>query len=611
MLNLAQVENMLTRLPIRDRFSRRLVPFKLNPNQKITHQKLLKLQQQRKLMRAIVLKARRVGISSYAEGLGLCQGLSRDGAKAQIVAHQYKSSKGLFEVPLNLVRKGLKGHASLVDMLAMPKPTQHIITIPHSSGDSTVEIGTAGSVEGSRGLGFSFLHLSEAAFYESLGSFAALLPTVPRDLSTIIIIESTANGRAGIGEHFYDFWENAVAGQNEYVPIFIPWMDDPNCIADPEIASDAPIDEEERMLMSEFHCTKSQLAWRRLTIETECKGYLPLFHQEYPHTAEAAFVATGDPVFEPDELAYARSTCQEPKLIGTLSRHDDRTNFYFEEGDVESINGEPVHIHVWELPIVGDWYYLGADAARGIREMGENVNPDELGDFASIVVWNGNTGNQAARLAMRINPERLADFCDRLGRWYNKAMVSIELTGNLGLWAQAVLRDRYHYPNLYRWRNRDDRIRAVKPSPAIGWETTMRTRPMMMDAFRHALRERRVIVRDKATYNQMDSCERSDDFRWQVKRGHDDILISALVGWICLEQWAPPRRGLGAKSPLADEVDESQFKFRNDLQSALDAHSKRMQLDIARGGKLTAFDGTARITNGLKTDGKRDRLQGI
>jgi hypothetical protein len=195
-------------------------------------------------------------------------------------------------------------------------------------------------------------------------------------------------------------------------------------------------------------------------------------------------------------------------------------------------------------------------------------------------------------MAARINPEKLADWCDRLGRAYNNAMVSIELTGNLGLWAQSVLRDRYVYGNLYRWRNRDDKVRPTKAPVALGWETTLRTRPMMMDAFRSAIRERRVFVRDEALATQMENCERSDDFRWQVKRGHDDILISALVGWICVEQWAPPR-SLNSSSPYKDSIDEIPKVWRDDVTDSIVAHHNKILASI-KNPKL-----------------KNDRLEGI
>jgi hypothetical protein len=581
MLDLTKVEPFLNKLPIRDRFSRRLVPFHFNPNQKIIHRALCDLQARKRLMRLIVLKARRVGISSYTEGLGICQCLSRDGAKVLIVAHQFKSSKGLFEVPTNLVTRHLPGKESIQTLLDIPAPNKHLITIPHSEGESTLEIATAGSVESGRGLGMSFLHLSEAAFYGGVESFGSLLPTVPRDKSTVVVIESTANGRVGDGGHFYDYWMSAVEGQSEFIPKFIPWMDDPTCVAEAALADDAPADDEERTLVKDFNCSKAQLSWRRLTLDTECKGYLPLFHQEYPSTAEEAFIATGDPVFERDELDYCRKSLKEPVFVGNLARLDDALEFRANRYELDK-GHEPIELKVWEMPQFEHKYYIGADAARGMREPGESVDPDELGDFASVVCWNGTTGCQAARVAGRINPEILADWCDRLGRAYNRAMVSIELTGNLGLWAQAVLRDRYRYANLYRWRNRDDKVRPIKAPIALGWETTLRTRPLMMDAFRAAIRERRVTVRDAGLLVQMEACERSDDFRWQVKRGHDDILISALVGWICLEQWAPPRK-LGSSSPMKmDDTDNLPKVWRDDVEKAIQEHHSRIMHTITK-----------------------------
>lgn len=559
-------------MPIRDRFARTLVPFHLNHNQKIVLRKLQELQRKKKLLRLIVLKARRVGISSLTDALMVTHCLASDGKKAMIVSHEYKSSAGLIEVPMNLVTKAVTGQPTLQSVLGIPAPNKHEIRFPFPHGESTLEIATAGNLSGGRGLSLSFLHLSEAARYGGIESFGALLPTVPRDPETCIVIESTANGRAFDGELFYDYWCDAVERQSEFVPVFIPWMDDPTCVADPHLADDAPVDDEERMLIKEFKCSKSQLAWRRVTLNTECKGYLPLFHQEYPHTADSAFISTGDPAFDQGEVAYAESTVTPPEYCGALHRGaSDTPEFEATESGL---------LKLWRKPLPNHHYYVGADAARGTDE----------GDFAAIIVWDGDTGEQCASYAERINPEVLADMCDMLGRYYNKAMVNIELTGNLGLWAQSVLRDRHKYSNLYRWRGRDDRIRDVKARSSIGWETTMRTRVLAMDAYRCALREKRLTVYDEALLQQMERATRKDGMRWDVERGHDDLLMAALVGWIAREQWAPPR-SLGGYRPDGGDDEIQNLTWRDDVQTSLIKHFRRVQSYMARKGRTDPLEG--------------------
>lgn len=552
-MDMSRVEPFLTGLPIRDLQTKRLVQFNFNRNQQKIHNLLVERQKQNKLLRLIILKARRIGGSSYTEGLGLCHCISRDGATASVVAHQYKSSQALFETPLTMVKYHIPGSISLLNMFRMPPPTKHRIAFPHDAGESEMTIATAGSLEGGRGMSNSFLHLSEAAFYVGSEAFTALLPTVPRAHGTVVVIESTANGRVGIGEAFYQYWCAAVQGDNEFTPVFIPWFDRVECVADPDLAKDAPIDEDERVLMKVFKVNRAQLAWRRMAIETECGGYLPSFNAEYPSTPEEAFVATGLPAFERDEIRYIRSTMTQPKFRGHFDRRSDQKD------DVVFVEGEGDWL-IWKEPIFGHHYYAGADAARG----------EEEGDFAAIVIFDGTTGEQVARFSARIPPERLAKECDLVGRWYNRAMVNIELTGNLGLWAQKVLRDELLYPNIYRWKGRDDRVGVQPKRAAGGFETNVRTRQMMFDALRASIRAQEVKVVDEGLINQMDGATRKDDWTWQVVRGHDDILMAALLGWIECKQWAPPRtlRGWYADGP-GEEVD---LRYQDDVATSLMRH---------------------------------------
>lgn len=565
-MNLERAQYMLERLPVRDRFTRRLVPFRLNHNQRVIMRRLIEAQRQRKLLRAIVLKARRVGVSALTDALAVLHCLSSDGKKAQIVAHQFKSSEGLIEVPLNIVTKSIAKRKSLSQLLGLPKPTKNMITFPYAYGESVLEIATAGNIAGGRGLGFSFLHLSEAAYYGGMDSFVSLLPTVPRDLSTAVVIESTANGREWEGKAFYEYWKDAEQGKSEYMAIFLPWMDDPSCVADSSLAADAPIDDEEKMLIKDFKCTKAQLAWRRMTLNTECRGYIALFHQEYPHIPEAAFVSSGDPVFDENEIRYARSKIRKPLCTGVVERVEGGSR------DAVTFHEQKSLLKLWELSRPGHKYYIGADAARG----------EDTGDFAAYVVWNGSTGRMAASFCDRINPEVLADHLDRIGRYYNHAMVNVELTGNLGLWTQKLLRDHYNYPNIYRWKGqRDDKLGGGSKSGSSfnsgGWETGFRSRELAMTAFRAAIRTHFVEPHDEALVSQMDMATRKDSMRWDIEYEHDDILMAAIIGWIAREQWHPIQ-GIGARvGPGYDDREPVPVSWDDDVATTLRRHFDRIQ----------------------------------
>lgn len=523
-MDLSRAKQLLAQLPIRDRESRVITPFKLNPNQVIFMDRLEAWIKKKKLPRIIVLKARRVGISSLTEGLAVCHCLAKDGAKAVIVAHQFASSQALFEVPTNLVTLGIPGQVSLAEKLGMPTPTKHKIEFPHKRSKSELSIATAGSIGGGRGMAHSFLHLSEVAKYTNgQEAFLSLLPTVPNDPDTMIVLESTANGRVYEGQLFYEYWNAAVKGENDYLPIFLSWLDDKGCVDWNIDVSDAPADEDERILMKDWKARPEQIAFRRLKIGSECRGYSQLFAQEYPAYPEEAFISSGDPAFTVGEISTARASIIPEKKRGIIRMTGNVPTFK------ETSNGE---LYVWEEPQPRCKYYIGADAARGV----------DTGDFAALVVFNGDTGEYAARYVGRIGPQALAYLMAAVGYWYGKAMINVELTGNLGVWAQKVLRDDIAYPSIYKWKgSRDDKI-GKSMSRSIGWETTARSREMAMTAFREAIHYKVITIRDEALISQMDMCTRRDSWqRWDIEHGHDDLLMAALIANITRAQWHPKR----------------------------------------------------------------------
>ena len=556
MFNLDRAEEFISHYPIRDKLSQRLVPFAFNPSQRKVHSALKRQQDAKRPMRAVVLKARRQGISTYFDSLLACHGIARSGTNAMIVTHDFKSSKELFKIPKTLITESIGKERTLKSMLGLSAMTQHKITFPHSDGDSYLTIATAGNVEGGRGMSLTDLHCSEAAFYPGEGTFAALLPTVPRSLDTIIAIETTANGRTGIGQSFFDFWNSSVRGDTEFSAIFLSWLIDPTCVDYDHPVPDAPKDDDERLLMVEgvnidgklTKATKEQIAWRRMTIDSPaCRGYVDIFDQEFPVTPDVAFISTGEPAFTREEMAMARnSVIPLTGALGSWPRKveiaKDGDHIYCKENSVSPCI-------IWEPPVKDHRYYLGVDAARGKDE----------GDFAAIVGFDGDTGNQVLRYQQRVDPEYLARLCNYIGLYYNRAMMCIELTGNLGLWCQSRLRDFFHYPNIYRWRGtRDDKVRpgaGGSKGGTYGWETTYRSRERAMITFRESIVHRMCTIRDEEVVRQMDVCTRKDTWeRWEIEFGHDDVLMATLIANISRSEWHP-RAVDGASSSVSTDSD--------------------------------------------------------
>lgn len=505
-------------------------------------EKLYERRYQKKPLWLIFLKARRLGISTFTSALLVAQQLQKPGAKGMIVAQLTETAKELFERAQDFSKQL---------PMRLPAHTQKEIYFPHSGAISTLRRATAKTVISGRGLTLHGLHLTEAAFYPGEDSFIALLNTVSTaDQDNIVVIETTANGVEGDGEAYYNYWEAAQRGDNAFMPIFLPWYDDPITYLPDELAPDAPADDYEKWLMKEFHATKGQIAWYRTTLETKCGGSIYTWRAEYPSEPMEAFVSTGNPAFEFSEMAMAKKTIV-PKPLANMSLSIIRGKPLFEESRAQL--GPPLKVFEW--PVEGDHYYLGVDAAKGVED----------GDFAAIVGWNAETGAQAFTYAAQVGPEILSAIVNHLGRWYNNGMVNIEITGGWGYMVLKDLRDRWHYPTQYMWMSRDDRP-DKKGRQAYGWETTERSRQRLLTLFRTALRREEIIIKDIEIMQQMSKAKMEMGWRWTVLRGHDDILMAGMIGWVAKEDHHYPH---GDKKRMAQTLnspeDQAAQKAQTDL----------------------------------------------
>jgi len=540
-VNLERAERLLSRFTLRDLHSKAKVPFIFKKNQRKLSEAARKQQEAGKPIRLIVDKARRTGCSSWTEGLLFCHAVAIPGAYALIAAHQHRSSKALFSIP--------KGFAKQAPFLKL-RVIERQIFFPHPGEDSVLEIVTAGKDTTGRGFTLSALHFSEAAHVKDPDIYAAIIPAVSKHRDTIVVIESTPKGMEGDGEAFYETWMDAIEGRSRYGAVFLSWLDDEACVADPDIAKDAPIDDEEKDLLKR-KVTRKQLAWRRLTINSpECGGLVELFHQEYPTTWEESFVSSGLPAFEESERQWASSQIMEPKWRGFIERSSD--------GKLNLRAHRLGDLSIWGDPVPGHYYYIGVDSARGEEER------KETRDFAASVCFDGTTGLQAFRYCGYVVPEYHGCFLNSLGRHYNEAMINGEVTGGYGWGTLYTLRDVLGYPNLYRWKGKHDEIYTASSWRKSAWfETTMHTRTMLFEALRIGLREAAategeygITIFDELFAQQVRRATRVDSGRIEVRKGHDDVLFAGMLANIALRQWAPPRISNAVLDPrLREEQD--------------------------------------------------------
>ncbi len=330
-------------------------------------------------VRALVLKMRQPGISTYVEARFYHKTSRNKGVRAFILTHHQEATDNVFEMA-----QRFHDH----NPHAPPTAASNAKELNFDGLDSGFAVGTAGAKGIGRGHTFQLFHGSEVAWWvNAVEHFSGAMQAVPNTPGTEVILESTANGIGGL---FYNKCKAAVRGDDEYILIFIPWFSHAEYSGEPPSDWTPPT---EFIEYGNLHdVTKAQLywAWRKNADQAAAEG-LPTdqlcwrFRQEYPATAEEAFRASREGSF----------------IAGSIVARARR----FKAGDQS------------HAPLV-----LGCDFATGGEGEGGDKNCfiDRQGRAAGRRVYerfhDGNTVSVAGKLARIIDRERPAMcFLDRGG----------------------------------------------------------------------------------------------------------------------------------------------------------------------------------------------------
>lgn len=252
--------------------------FILNRAQRHLHQLLEAQRQLTGKVRALILKGRQQGCSTYVEARFYWRLSHTKGARAFILTHEDQATQNIFEIT-----KRFHDHCP-----APVKPETGAASAKElyfAKLDSGYKVATAGTKETGRSNTIQFFHGSEVAFWPNADShMAGAMQAVPDMPGTEVILESTSNGAQGL---FYELAKQAQAGQSDYQLIFIPWF------WQDEYRKPVPKDwastDEEKGYQLEHGIEDEQLVWRRAKI-LELNG-IHVFRREYPATVDEAFMA--------------------------------------------------------------------------------------------------------------------------------------------------------------------------------------------------------------------------------------------------------------------------------------------------------------------------------
>lgn len=296
-----------------------VMPFVLNGPQKLLSVIFDEIKSQGRLIRVLILKGRRMGVSTYISGRFYRKVSRTKSCYALQITHEPQASEFIFRMVKrfhNLSPKSdrpqtLANNARLLEF-----------NNPDGTGlDSAFRVATAGKDDVGSGQGVHLCHLSEAPKFphenaESL--IKALLPCVPPTPDTEIIFEGTANG---VGGEFharffgarYRYWVSKLDegkpvlsleineqadSANDYTSIFLPWFvfelnrkelppgfltgtSTEDKVAARLLALET-FTEEELTIKETYGLDYEQLYWRKFTLANEFKGDPYLFAEAHP-----------------------------------------------------------------------------------------------------------------------------------------------------------------------------------------------------------------------------------------------------------------------------------------------------------------------------------------
>lgn len=274
------------------------------------------------------------------------------------------------------------------------------------------------------------------------------------------------------------------------------------------------------------------------------------------------FLQSGSPFFKPDEImAVVERDCRRPLWQGELGY--DEHDFTFEEFR-ESPGGR---LLLW-LNLVGgrpqsDVKYVAA----------ADVSAGSGASNSCLAVYNEKMEKVARVKTNRLRPERFAEYCFPILRWFHDPKMWFEMQG-VGKDFGARLKE-LGYSKFYRYRKE-----GGKESKEMGWPSTGDAKQNLLERYGGAL------VRGRLTNRDEEAVLECLEYRWTdrgtvehaaslgqedptgKKKNHGDLVITDAGAWMLLkafERKAKVVRDTPAQKPqfcMASRMEEAEQEAR-------------------------------------------------
>lgn len=553
---------------IKHKETQRIVPFKLDIHQRYIVHELESMRLAKKPIRLIILKARQLGSSTvctlYMQWMATQVKKNWSFAIAAHVQSAALTIKRIFELSLTM-----DGEYS-VRNLGSP-----LVKQIEGSG-AVIRIGSAVKPESLRSEDLQMIHYSE------VGSWKRTKETDPDDLiasisgsvhplpDTCIIMESTAKSK---GSFFYEEWDKATRGESAFRPIFVAWWQVvrfqlPFSSDDEKIQYYNNLNDYGKFLWK-LGATLEGIQWYFETMTLN--NYKPQKMQnENPSTAEEAFTAIGERVFDIEYVENIKQCIREPKFTGEIIGDGKKGQMALENiRFIDNIkNG---NLKIWDFPDkdinITNRYIVCMDIG----------GRSEKADYSVIRVidryWRleGGVDEFVATWRGHLDIDLAVWKAVQISKIYNNALLVIERNTidskhqkTDGVHTFTVFNEVVpYYSNLYADHD-PQRIKEGLP-PKYGFFTgsgsAKNSKQAIVDNLISLMRESGFIEHDRQMIVECDQFVYKQDGTLGAEDGkdnHDDVIMASGIGLLVSNRIPMPME-------IKSETDFSMIKMRSNV----------------------------------------------
>ena len=465
--------------------------------------------------RNIILKSRQLGFSTLITLWILDETLFKPNKEALAIAHVKEGMTDIFDKKAKFAIMNFPDEIKGIFDFKTNSKTK--LTIQFADGSQS----TFGVALSGRSGTYQYVHISEYAKLSKMFPqraeevMSGTLPAVPMD--GYVFIESTAEGASG---SYYDTYMDALDAKSrgsealfkvQFYPHFYNWTWDDMELEN--ITEIIPVSAMQRgnidwesyqaqHNLSDKEMTYYYMRWLSLKKDVE------RLNQEYPTTADEAFISTGKPYFDQKKILECKMIAQEPEYFDVIGR------------EVVDVYAGP--LMVWKKPQPKRAYVIGGDTAEGLHN----------GDFSTLTVIDVETREIQAIYKSQIPPDEFYEVCIAVGNWYNNALLAVEVNKD-GLWVNNEL-ERNGYTNLYYRQRIDDVTKQV--AQTFGWRTDRQSRDSMLTELRSVFTD--VSFTQAPLLDEMISFVRNARGKPEAVLGkHDDVIMATAIAYMVRKLW--------------------------------------------------------------------------